>query len=181
VLPQLRLCFNLGANFIPATGASARESGQRQRDHTWRAERLQSVDLTLRLPIAPGFEDGVANRLNVLPQRPDKASHAVDATCAGIVQPDVQPLRSTGISVHVPLEHAQRLMLSVMRRRRLPIDRLEAFRDSALILASHEVNQGQHADPDDVERVPEQAPAQQAPEDGGSQAPVLTWAARQTS
>jgi hypothetical protein len=32
-----RLCFNLGADFIPATGASEREAGQRQRDHTWRA------------------------------------------------------------------------------------------------------------------------------------------------
>jgi ABC-type nitrate/sulfonate/bicarbonate transport system substrate-binding protein len=31
------LCFNLGANFIPATGASEREAGQRKRDHTWRA------------------------------------------------------------------------------------------------------------------------------------------------
>jgi hypothetical protein len=35
-------------------------------------ERLQSVDLTLRLPIAPGFEDGIANRLDVQPQCPDK-------------------------------------------------------------------------------------------------------------
>jgi hypothetical protein len=32
-----RLCFNLGADFLPATGASEREAGRRQRDHTWRA------------------------------------------------------------------------------------------------------------------------------------------------
>ena len=31
------LCFNLSANFIPATGASEREAGQRRRGHTWRA------------------------------------------------------------------------------------------------------------------------------------------------
>jgi hypothetical protein len=55
-------------------------------------ERLRSVDLTLRLPVAPRIERGVANRFDVLPQRPDKASHAVDATGAGVVQPDVQPL-----------------------------------------------------------------------------------------
>lgn len=56
-------------------------------------ERLQSVDLTLRLPITPGFEDGITNRLDVLPQYPDKASRAVNAPCAGVVQPDAS--RST--------------------------------------------------------------------------------------
>lgn len=36
-LPNMRLCFNLDANLIPAAGASEREAGQRQRGHTWRA------------------------------------------------------------------------------------------------------------------------------------------------
>jgi hypothetical protein len=56
-------------------------------------ERFQSVDQTLRLLIAPGLEHGIANRFDDLPQRPDKASHAVNATSAGVVQPDIQPLR----------------------------------------------------------------------------------------
>jgi hypothetical protein len=30
-------------------------------------ERLQPVDLSLRLPIAPGFQDGIANGLDILP------------------------------------------------------------------------------------------------------------------
>jgi hypothetical protein len=92
VLPKTRLCFDLGADFIPATGAFEREAGQRSTTIHGALERLQSVDLTLCLPIVPRFEDGIANRLDILPQCPDRTSHDVDATCAGIVEPDVQPL-----------------------------------------------------------------------------------------
>ena len=36
-------------------------------------------------------------------------------------------------------------------------------------MASHQIDQREYADPDDIERVPKQAPAQQAPH-GGAQA-----------
>ena len=38
------------------------------------------------------------------------------------------------------------------------------------MLISHQVDQREYPDPDDVQRVPEQAPAQQAPQNGGWQA-----------
>jgi LTXXQ motif family protein len=37
-------------------------------------------------------------------------------------------------------------------------------------MASHQINQREYADPDDIQRVPEQAPAQQTPQHGGSEA-----------
>ena len=36
-------------------------------------------------------------------------------------------------------------------------------------MASHQIDQREYADPDDIQRVPEQAPAQQAPQHGGAQ------------
>jgi hypothetical protein len=92
MLPFGRLCFNLGANFVPATEHPSAKQVKASATIHGGLERLQSVDLTLRPPIARGFEDGIANRLDALPQCPDKASHAVDSTCAGVVQPDGQPL-----------------------------------------------------------------------------------------
>ena len=37
-------------------------------------------------------------------------------------------------------------------------------------MASHQIDQREYADPDDIQRVPKQAPAQQAPQHGGAQA-----------
>jgi hypothetical protein len=66
VLPQIRLCFNLGAILslqweypgAKQVNASASIHGA--------LERLQSVDLALRLPIAPGFEHGIANLFDAM-------------------------------------------------------------------------------------------------------------------
>jgi hypothetical protein len=37
-------------------------------------------------------------------------------------------------------------------------------------MASHQIDKREHADPDDIQRVPEQAPAQQAPQHSRAEA-----------
>ena len=71
-------------------------------------------------------------------------------------------------------KHQPRRIGQVAGRRLMLFDARRAVVEHAIVTvhqaSSHQVNQREYADPDDVERMPEQAPAQQAPQHGGSQA-----------
>jgi hypothetical protein len=55
-------------------------------------EVFQSIDLSLRLPISSRFRHSIANRADILPQRPRGAPHSNDAALAHIALPGGQLL-----------------------------------------------------------------------------------------
>src|SRR3984885_2040500 len=52
-------------------------------------QRLQSINLGFDLSIAPGFKDGVPNRVDILAQFSYETSHGVKPAMSRVVQPYV--------------------------------------------------------------------------------------------